>query len=79
MNRGSMPASAMTFTARGPEGELFRHIETLDAPQAQIFRAYGRRAPAGGWAPGAYRGYIRLERDGLVLANRHADITVTAD
>ena len=75
----AQPGDTMTFSAEGPEGELFYHTETLESPQAQLYRAYGRRAPEGGWPPGAYRGYIRLERDGRVLASRHADITVTAD
>lgn len=74
----AQPGDTMRFTASGPEGEVFYHTETLDAPQAQLFRAYGRRAPEGGWPPGAYRGYVTLERDGQVLANRHADITVEA-
>lgn len=72
------PGDTLTLWASGPAGEIFRTTLDLDAPQAQLFRAYGTRAPAGGWPPGAYRGYVRLERDGRVIANRHADITVTA-
>lgn len=72
------PGDTLTLWASGPEGEIFRTVIDLDAPQAQLFRAFGRRAPEGGWPPGAYRGYVRLDRDGRVIANRHADITVTA-
>ncbi|MGK7651707.1 M23 family metallopeptidase [Roseovarius sp. B08] len=75
----AQPGDTMRITASGPEGEIFYHSETLEAPQAQLFRAYGRRAPEGGWPPGAYRGYVTLERDGQVLANRHADIIVLAE
>ncbi len=74
----AQPGDTLRLTAAGPEGEIFSHTETLEAPQAQLFRAYGRRAPPGGWPPGAYRGYVTLERAGRVLANRHADITVTS-
>lgn len=75
----AQPGDTMRLTASGPGGEIFLHEETLDAPQAQLFRAYGRRAPEGGWPPGAYRGYVTLERAGQVLANRHADIIVLAE
>ena len=70
------PGDQLIFTAQGPEGEIFRQDITLDDPQAQLFRAFGRKAPAAGWPAGAYRGYVRLQRDQEVLALRHADITV---
>ncbi len=71
------PGDQLIFTAQGPNGELFRHDITLDDPKAQLFRAYGRKAPSGGWPAGAYRGYVRLQRGQEVLALRHADIIVT--
>lgn len=40
---------------------------TLDRTQAQLFRATGRRTPAGGWPPGLYRGEVDLIRDGAVI------------
>ena len=70
------PGDQLIFTAQGPEGEIFRQDITLDDPQAQLFRAFGRKAPAAGWPAGAYRGYVRLQRGQKVLALRHADITV---
>ncbi|SHL15875.1 Peptidase family M23 [Roseovarius marisflavi] len=70
------PGDQLIFTAQGPEGQIFRQDITLDDPQAQLFRAFGRKAPAAGWPAGAYRGYVRLQRDQEVLALRHADITV---
>lgn len=72
------PGDRLTLWADGPGGRVFETEIVLDAPQAQLFRAYGRRAPDGGWPPGAYRGYVRLDREGQVIANRHADIAVTA-
>lgn len=73
----AQPGDSLTLTAQGPEGEIFTHALTLDDPQAQLFRAFGRKPPEGGWAPGDYRGYVRLTRGDTVLAVRHADVTVT--
>jgi hypothetical protein len=73
----AQPGDRLTLTAQGPEGEIFRHVLTLDDPKAQLFRAFGRKAPATGWPAGAYRGYVRLMRGATLLAARHADITVT--
>jgi len=72
----AQPSDQLRFTISGPEGEVFRDEVTLDAPQAQLFRAMGRKAPAGGWPAGAYRGYVTLSREGRVLATRHADVEV---
>lgn len=73
------PGDVLTLWAEGPEGELFRQAIPLDDPQAQLFRAYGRKAPAAGWPPGDYRGYVEFTRDGRLIAIRFADVTVTAD
>lgn len=72
------PGDALSLSASGPKGEIFRHEVILDNPQAQLFRAFGRRAPEGGWPEGPYRGYVHLTREGRVIAVRHADITVTS-
>lgn len=72
------PGDALSLSATGPEGEIFRHDVILDNPQAQLFRAFGRRAPQDGWPEGAYRGYVHLTREGRVIAVRHADITITS-
>ena len=67
----------LRFSATGPEGEIFEEVFEIDEPKAQIFQAFGRRAPDGGWPHGAYRGHVILARDSRVLAARHADIIVT--
>ena len=72
----AQPGDLLTLTAEGPQGEIFTHEITLDAPQAQLFRAFGRKAPEGGWEPGDYRGYVRLTRGETILAVRHADIPI---
>jgi len=71
------PGDRLTLTAQGPAGEVFHHELTLDDPSAQLFRAYGRKAPPEGWPAGAYRGYVRMVRGNELLAVRHADINVT--
>jgi hypothetical protein len=75
----AQPGDLLELWASDTAGtEIFRTEIPLDAPQAQLFRAFGRKAPKAGWTPGAYRGYVRLSRDGRVIAHRHADITVTS-
>ncbi|KRS16591.1 M23 family metallopeptidase [Roseovarius indicus] len=71
------PGDTLTLTASGPEGEIFTETIPLDDPQKQLFRAFGRRSPDGGWPPGAYRGYVTLKRGDTLIAVRHADITVS--
>ena len=66
----------LEFSATGPEGEVLSHREILRDPQLQLFRAFGRKAPAGGWPTGAYRGYVRLLRGDALIAWRHADTMI---
>ncbi len=66
----------LAFRAAGPDGQIFEHSALVKEDKSQMFQAFGRKAPAGGWPPGLYRGYITLSRDGTVLAARHADVTV---
>jgi len=64
------------FEMFGPDGMIFEHTARLDVDQAQLMRAYGRRAPGEGWPKGAYRGYARMIRGDVIVAVRHADVTV---
>lgn len=64
------------LTMSGPDGVVFEHTARLDADQAQAMRAYGRRAPVTGWPKGTYRGYARMIRGDVIVAVRHADVTV---
>ncbi|MCI5109620.1 MAG: M23 family metallopeptidase [Marivita sp.] len=64
------------FTMIGPDGEVFTHSAYLEDDQAQLMRAYGKRAPDAGWVKGAYRGYVQLVRGRTILAVRHADVIV---
>jgi hypothetical protein len=65
------------FTMIGPDNrEVFSHTARLDEDQAQLMRAYGKRAPDTGWVSGDYRGYVQLIRGNRILAVRHADVIV---
>lgn len=68
----------MTFWAEGPEpdSEVYRHSILVKNAQKDMFRAYGKRAPKGGWTKGAYRGFVRLTRGDEVLGQRHADAVI---
>ncbi len=66
----------LRLSATGPEGEIFARDVEIANPRKQMFRAFGRKSPAGGWPGGTYRGTARLQRGDKVLAVRFTDITV---
>ncbi len=66
----------ITLTATGPEGEVFRQTRVMTNPRASQLPAFGKRAPDGGWPAGEYLGQITLTRDGQIIANRWAHVTV---
>lgn len=66
----------LTLSAQGPEGEIFEREIVLKSPQASHLRAFGRKAPAGGWPKGEYLGEALLTRKGKVIAHRFAHVTV---
>ncbi len=66
----------LRLSATGPKGQIFARDIEIANPRKQMFRAFGRKSPPGGWPPGTYRGTARLERGGKVLAVRFTDITV---
>lgn len=70
------PGDVLHLRAKGPDGTIFDHAETLEKPQAQLYRAFGKRAPDGGWPTGAYRGFVTLTRGDTLMAARHADVTI---
>ncbi|UWQ22484.1 M23 family metallopeptidase [Jannaschia sp. W003] len=74
---GTRAGDALRLRIEGPDGgEVFARDVALDRTQAQGFRAAGRRAPAGGWPRGDYRGTATLLRDGEGLAARTVTIPV---
>ena len=67
----------LTVSAIGPDGtEIFSQTRTMENPRKSQLPFLGRRAPEGGWPAGDYRGQITLTRDGVLIANRWAHVTV---
>ncbi len=66
----------LTLNASGPDGEIFTKTIEITETKAELFHAFGRKSPPGGWPSGNYRGYVTLKRDGRLLAVRHADFTI---
>lgn len=73
----AISGDVLTIWATAPDGtEIFRNEETLADPQVSQMRAFGRRAPDGGWPGGDYLGQAQITRDGTVIAHRNAHVTV---
>ncbi|MGR3503132.1 M23 family metallopeptidase [Pseudaestuariivita sp.] len=66
----------VTIRAEGPEGEIFSHSRVMKSPRVSQLPAFGKRAPEGGWPVGDYTGQITLTRQGRIVANRWAHVTV---
>lgn len=66
----------LTITAIGPTGTVFTDTWRMETPRASQLPALGSRAPDGGWPVGDYVGQITLRRDGELIANRWAHVTV---
>jgi hypothetical protein len=74
---GVAPGDTVRMVVTGPDGaEIVNRAVVLDRHQAWRMEATGRKPPAGGWAAGAYRGEVRLERAGLPPATRSATVTL---
>jgi hypothetical protein len=72
---GSRAGDTMEFNITGPEG--WRHDQTVQftKPQAQLFRATGRKRPANGWPAGIYEGVVTVSRAGEVLSTQSVTIS----
>ena len=74
----SRKGDVVTLTISGPEGFTFAHDEVLEKPQALFLRYAGKRAPAGGFAPGRYTATVTQSRDGAEIGRKEVFVTVTA-
>lgn len=75
----AQPGDVMHLRAEGPADEIFARSVRIDESRAQLYRAYGRRAPDGGWPQGAYRGEARLTRGDTLIGTRQAYVEVSDD
>lgn len=57
----------LEITITGPKGREVNHSQVIKRNQAQMFRATGRRTPAGGWPKGNYLLDVTLTRDGTPI------------
>lgn len=73
---GARAGDSLRMEILGPDGPVFTQIMPLDKPQAQFFRAGGKRRPPSGFAPGDYRGYIALIRGGQVVDDITSRLTI---
>ncbi|WP_368073656.1 hypothetical protein [Tateyamaria omphalii] len=61
---GSQAGDRMRLRIDGPDGELIDETLELDRPQAQLFRAVGKKLTSASWPAGEYTGTVTLQRDG---------------
>ena len=64
---GGRTGDAVHLRIFGPDGHVMDETAALDATQAQLYRAVGRKAPDKGWPAGTYIGEVQMIRDGIVL------------
>ena len=74
---GSRAGDVVEISITGPEGAILDQKIPLDKPQARLFRAAGKRAPANGWPAGRYQGTARLLRGGEVIDQQAVDVILT--
>lgn len=73
---GVQAGDQMLLRLSGPEGVLIEKQITLERTQAQLFRALGRKRPAGGWPEGTYHAEVLLLRAGQELDRLERQITL---
>lgn len=72
---GSRAGDTMRLDIAGPEGWTHSQTVTLEKPQAQLFRATGKRLTKP-WPTGDYTGTVTLLRDGTEINRRQTNLTV---
>ena len=73
---GGKIGDEVLLTIAGPTEKIVDQTVILERNQAQLFRASGRRAPAGGWDTGDYVGTVQIVRDGAQLDEIRTTVTV---
>jgi hypothetical protein len=72
---GTRAGDLMQFRITGPNGWQHEQSVTFAKPQAQVFRATGRKRPANGWPSGTYEGRVTLTREGTILSTKPVTIS----
>lgn len=73
---GGRQDDILELLINGPNGELIRQQAQLEKPQAQFFRAAGRRNKGAGWPLGRYTGVVKLMRGAMELGRSNVSIQI---
>lgn len=73
---GGQKDDIVALSITGPGGRLVQENVRLTKHQAQFFRAVGKRRGDTAWTAGAYRGLVRLIRDGRVIDEIRANLRI---
>lgn len=73
---GSQKDDLVQLQITGPQGELITHSEAIEKPQAQLFRAAGKRLRTSSWPIGTYHGTVQLVRDGVLIDSKTEEMTL---
>ncbi|MFD2173606.1 M23 family metallopeptidase [Rhodobacter lacus] len=73
----SRAGDLLTLRITGPGGFVFDHQTRLEKPQALFYRYGGKRAPAGGLAPGPYSAEVVLTREGREIGRRQLGVEIS--
>lgn len=73
---GTRQGDILRLTLTGPEGTVITDDVEMTKPQAQSFRAIGKKRRTQPWPAGAYSGSVALIRNGLTLEKRVAEIVL---
>ena len=72
----SQAGDQIQFSIDGPQGWEFRDTTLLTKPQAELFRAAGKRRPPGGWPEGKFTGVVTHLRNGETLSEDVVTVTL---
>ena len=73
---GSQKDDILRLTIHGPKGAFLAQDVVLEKPQAQVFRATGRRLTSTEWPSGTYHGEVVMLRDGKAISQKTVSMTV---
>ncbi len=72
----SQAGDQVEFEINGAQGWEFRDTVLLTKPQAELFRAVGKRQPAGGWPKGDFNGTVTMIRGGAAISSDQISLTI---
>ncbi len=73
---GNLAGDILRLEVTGPQGNLFREKAVLEKPQAQLYRAFGRRLSQTSWPAGTYLGIVSMERDGKIIGQKSTTLLI---